>query len=185
MLTLHHEDGRSWPVSDAFLQLAELPDPELHALLDLARAQARLDASTRPATGEIVQLFNCRHAREAMARSEPPPKCRWSADPAGGFACLQCGTWAKPDSERARVIRLAVVPAGPVHVSELRAGDMFRFAGEGRTDRAERVTVLPDKSVRVHHSDRLGNETSTRCTTCGVSGDRVMVEIISRGPVSP
>jgi hypothetical protein len=46
MLTLIHSDGRRWPVSDAFAQLAELSDHELRALLDLARAQSKLDAAT-------------------------------------------------------------------------------------------------------------------------------------------
>jgi hypothetical protein len=109
MLTLHHEDGRSWPVPPEFELLTAMAPAEMLALVDLARAQARLDASSRPAAGEIVCTFLCRRRREADARNEYRPKCRWSADPAGGFACAECGTWAKPDSERARVIRLAVV----------------------------------------------------------------------------
>ena len=52
MLTLIHSDGRSWPVSDAFAMLAELSEAELRALLDLARAQSKLDAAT---TGPLAQ----------------------------------------------------------------------------------------------------------------------------------
>jgi hypothetical protein len=110
MLTLHHADGRQWPVPDEFALLTTMEPAEFVALVDLARAQARLDASTRPAAGEVVHPLNCRHRRDAIARDESPPLCRWADDPAGGFACAECGTWAKPDSERARVIRLAVVP---------------------------------------------------------------------------
>jgi hypothetical protein len=110
MLTLHHEDGRSWPVPPEFELLTTMAPAEFVALVDLARAQARLDASTRPAAGEIIHAFDCRRRREADARNEYRPDCRWVPDlMAGGYACTECGTWAKPDSERARVISLAVV----------------------------------------------------------------------------
>jgi hypothetical protein len=109
MLTLHHEDGRSWPVPPEFELLTAMAPAEMLALVDLARAQARLDASTRPAAGVTLCVVDCRRRREAIARDESPPLCRWRDDPAGGFGCVPCGTWAKPDSERARVIQLAVV----------------------------------------------------------------------------
>jgi hypothetical protein len=115
MLTLHHEDGRSWPVPPEFELLTAMAPAEMLALVDLARAQARLDASTRYVQHDLAMpvtahAFDCRHAREARARDQVPDGCRWIPDiMAGGYACLQCGTWAKPDSERARVIRLAVV----------------------------------------------------------------------------
>ena len=174
MLTLLHSDGRSWPVSDAFAELAGLPDPVLRELLNLARAQAALVA-VRP--DEIAHAFPCRHRREAEQRGEVVPDCRWNKDSAGGFACGQCGTWAKPDSERARIIGLAGAPAGLVHVSELRVGDVFRF--EGELDSA-RVTAI-------HGPDELGGYNVRcagriiHCVDDRETGERVMVEIISGG----
>jgi hypothetical protein len=177
MLTLHHADGRQWPVPDEFALLTTMEPAEFVALVDLARAQARLDASARPvADGVIVHPLNCRHRRDAIARDESPLLCRWTDDPAGGFACLQCGTWAKPDSERARVIRLAVVPSRLVHVSDLRVGDTFRFAGEN----TEPYTV-----GNVHQMDDgvcvdVGGF-AFYCRDGEDTGERVMVEIIARG----
>lgn len=118
MPILKTDTGETWHLTDAqaanVRTLASLPQWELEALLTLARAQAKLDASlSRPprATlrivtedGAIVRPFPCRHAREAEARGDIPSPCRWLSDSAGGYACNLCGTWAQPNSERARVL---------------------------------------------------------------------------------
>jgi hypothetical protein len=143
MLTLIHSDGRAWPVSDAFAELAGLPDPVLRELLNLARAQAALVA-VRP--GEVAHAFPCRHRREAERRGEVPPVCRWVADPAGGHACKQCGTWAKPDGERSRVLGgLAAAPRATAGRTFTIVSDKYGHA-ELRADEAEPLATftMPD-----------------------------------------
>jgi hypothetical protein len=203
MLTLHHADGREWPVPDEFVLLTTMEPAEFVALVDLARAQARLDASTRPdrsyewPASQTLVSFECRTRREAKARDDIPPVCRWIADPAGGFACLQCGTWAKPDSERARVIGLAAPhwPDGIVHVSELRVGDTFRFVNDDEGPQRPRVvteirTLPPDGLLEVVARDNrparpdpsgLRDEPGDTRTAINEEGGPVLVEIIARG----
>jgi hypothetical protein len=204
MLTLHHADGRRWPVPDEFALLTTLEPAEFVALVDLARAQARLDAQHtgwkfQELTGiirtEIACAVNCRHRRDAIARDESPPVCRWIADPAGGFACLQCGTWVKPDSERARVIGLAAPhwPDGIVHVSELRVGDTFRFVTDEEDPQRPRVvtalTTLGNGMLEVVARDNrparpdpsgLRDKPGDTRTAINEEGGPVMVEIIAR-----
>lgn len=118
MPTLTTDDGQTWDLTAPQLAnvrtLASLPPTQLEALVDLARAQAQLDAArsipARPSLrvvnsdGTLVHPFNCRNAKMHETRGEPVPACRWVKDTAGGYSCAECGTWAKPDSERARVL---------------------------------------------------------------------------------
>jgi hypothetical protein len=89
MLTLTSSAGQTWHLTDAQAEaFAKLVTPRsLHVV------------------GEIVHSFPCRHAQMYETRGEPVPACRWAKDDtAGGYSCAECGTWAQPDSERARVL---------------------------------------------------------------------------------
>jgi hypothetical protein len=174
MLTLTSSAGQTWHLTDAQAEaFAKLVTPRsLHVV------------------GEIVHSFPCRHAQMYETRGEPVPACRWAKDDtAGGYSCAECGTWAQPDSERARVLsqiglheldvakaKQSARDASLVHVTELRAGDTFRFEGETDTDVASSAEYMGEGHMRI----RVGRR-SISCCDNAVTGERCMVEIIARG----
>jgi hypothetical protein len=174
MLTLTSSAGQTWHLTDAQAEaFAKLVTPRsLHVV------------------GEIVHSFPCRHAQMYETRGEPVPACRWAKDDtAGGYSCAECGTWAQPDSERARVLsqiglhelditkaKQMAAQAGLVHVTNIRTGDTFRFENETETLVAFKADYLGEGYMHIMAGDR-----SIHCSDNATTGERCMVEIIARG----